>query len=78
MILPRVDTLLNLHSGMGTKGTPMSRHLRAHSHPSSNFVRCMRTCHEKKSISGRYQKEILCLAICELIDKGVLFLGQNT
>jgi hexokinase len=29
-------------------------------------------------ISGRYLGEILRLIICELIDEGVLFLGQNT
>ena len=29
-------------------------------------------------ISGRYLGEILRLVICELIDEGVLFLGQNT
>lgn len=29
-------------------------------------------------ISGRYLGEILRLVICELIDDGVLFLGQNT
>jgi hexokinase len=32
----------------------------------------------KKLISGRYLGEILRLVICELIDEGVLFLGQNT
>ncbi|KAI5118647.1 hypothetical protein M0805_002567 [Coniferiporia weirii] len=31
-----------------------------------------------KLISGRYLGEILRLVICELIDEGVLFLGQNT
>jgi hypothetical protein len=34
-------------------------------------------CHERNWISGRYLGEILCLVICELIDEGVLFLGQN-
>jgi hexokinase len=58
------------------QGTPTSHHLRTHSHPSSNRVRCVRTCHEKKRISGRYLGEILRLVI--LIDEGVLFLGQNT
>jgi hexokinase len=29
-------------------------------------------------ISGRYLGEIMRLCICELIDEGVLFLGQNT
>ena len=33
---------------------------------------------EQKLISGRYLGEILRLIICELIDEGVLFLGQNT
>src|SRR6188768_2492459 len=33
---------------------------------------------KKKLISGRYLGEILRLVICELIDEGVLFLGQNT
>jgi hexokinase len=33
---------------------------------------------EQKLISGRYLGEILRLVICELIDEGVLFLGQNT
>jgi hexokinase len=33
---------------------------------------------QKKLISGRYLGEILRLVICELIDEGVLFLGQNT
>ncbi|TFY78891.1 hypothetical protein EWM64_g5127 [Hericium alpestre] len=33
---------------------------------------------EWKLISGRYLGEILRLVICELIDEGVLFLGQNT
>ena len=32
----------------------------------------------KKLISGRYLGEIMRLVICELIDEGVLFLGQNT
>lgn len=33
---------------------------------------------EQKLISGRYLGEIMRLVICELIDEGVLFLGQNT
>lgn len=33
---------------------------------------------DQKLISGRYLGEILRLVICELIDDGVLFLGQNT
>ena len=33
---------------------------------------------EKKLISGRYLGEILRLVIIELIDEGVIFLGQNT
>jgi len=32
----------------------------------------------EKLISGRYLGEILRLVLCELIDEGVLFLGQNT
>ena len=32
----------------------------------------------KKLISGRYLGEIMRRVICELIDEGVLFLGQNT
>ncbi|KAI0088406.1 hexokinase [Irpex rosettiformis] len=32
----------------------------------------------EKLISGRYLGEILRLIICELIDEGLLFLGQNT
>ncbi|KZP17034.1 hexokinase [Athelia psychrophila] len=32
----------------------------------------------EKLISGRYLGEILRLVICELIDEGVFFLGQNT
>lgn len=32
----------------------------------------------QKLISGRYLGEILRLVICELIDEGILFLGQNT
>ncbi|KAI6132871.1 hexokinase [Pisolithus thermaeus] len=32
----------------------------------------------EKLISGRYLGEIFRLVICELIDEGVLFLGQNT
>jgi len=32
----------------------------------------------EKLISGRYLGEVLRLVICELIDEGVLFLGQNT
>ncbi|PSR84107.1 hypothetical protein PHLCEN_2v5535, partial [Hermanssonia centrifuga] len=32
----------------------------------------------EKLISGRYLGEILRLIICELIDEGVIFLGQNT
>jgi hexokinase len=32
----------------------------------------------KKLISGRYLGEILRLVVCELIDEGILFLGQNT
>ncbi|KAF8558656.1 hexokinase [Imleria badia] len=32
----------------------------------------------EKLISGRYLGEILRLVVCELIDEGVLFLGQNT
>jgi len=32
----------------------------------------------EKLISGRYLGEILRLVICELIDEGTLFLGQNT
>jgi len=32
----------------------------------------------EKLISGRYLGEILRLVICELIDDGILFLGQNT
>lgn len=32
----------------------------------------------QKLISGRYLGEILRLVICELVDEGVLFLGQNT
>jgi hexokinase len=34
--------------------------------------------HGQKLISGRYLGEILRLVICELIDEGVLFLGQQT
>lgn len=37
-----------------------------------------RSLRRKKLISGRYLGEILRLIICELIDEGVLFLGQNT
>jgi hexokinase len=36
----------------------------------------LRRC--QKLISGRYLGEILRLVICELIDEGVLFLGQQT
>ena len=32
----------------------------------------------EKLISGRYLGEIMRLILCELIDEGVLFLGQNT
>jgi len=32
----------------------------------------------EKLISGRYLGEIMRLAICELIDEGIFFLGQNT
>ena len=32
----------------------------------------------QKLISGRYLGEIMRLIICELIDEGLLFLGQNT
>ena len=32
----------------------------------------------QKLISGRYLGEIMRLVICELIDDGVLFLGQET
>ena len=32
----------------------------------------------EKLISGRYLGEIMRLVICDLIDEGVLFLGQNT
>jgi hexokinase len=32
----------------------------------------------QKLISGRYLGEIMRLVICELIDDGILFLGQNT
>ncbi|KAF9261732.1 hexokinase [Marasmius fiardii PR-910] len=32
----------------------------------------------EKLVAGRYLGEILRLVICELIDEGVLFLGQNT
>ncbi|KAG6811771.1 hypothetical protein H0H92_005901 [Tricholoma furcatifolium] len=32
----------------------------------------------EKLIAGRYLGEILRLVICELVDEGVLFLGQNT
>jgi len=32
----------------------------------------------QKLISGRYLGEILRLVICDLIDEGVIFLGQNT
>jgi len=32
----------------------------------------------EKMISGRYLGEIVRLVICDLIDEGVLFLGQNT
>ncbi|KAF8323783.1 hexokinase [Clavulina sp. PMI_390] len=32
----------------------------------------------EKLISGRYLGEIMRLVLCELIDEGVLFLGQNT
>jgi hexokinase len=32
----------------------------------------------EKLISGRYLGEILRLVVCELIDEGILFLGQNT
>jgi hexokinase len=32
----------------------------------------------QKLISGRYLGEILRLVLCELIDEGVLFLGQET
>jgi hexokinase len=46
-------------------------HHRPHHIPSNGW-------HEKKLISGRYLGEILRLVICELIDEGVLFLGQNT
>jgi hexokinase len=44
-----------------------------------------RTCYlpfadgkRQKLISGRYLGEILRLVICDLIDEGVIFLGQNT
>lgn len=32
----------------------------------------------QKLISGRYLGEILRLVICDLVDEGVIFLGQNT
>lgn len=38
----------------------------------------MRSDRAQKLISGRYLGEICRLVICELIDEGVLFLGQNT
>lgn len=34
--------------------------------------------HFPQMISGRYLGEIFRLVICELIDEGALFLGQNT
>ena len=34
--------------------------------------------HFSQMISGRYLGEIFRLVICELIDEGALFLGQNT
>jgi len=50
-------------------------HVTSHPRPASYPL----TVHElKKLISGRYLGEILRLVICELIDEGVLFLGQNT
>jgi len=50
-------------------------HVTSHSRLASSPL----TVHElKKLISGRYLGEILRLVICELIDEGVLFLGQNT
>jgi hexokinase len=48
-------------------------------HPSPLAVASLLTVSAtKKLISGRYLGEILRLVICELIDEGVLFLGQNT
>ena len=34
--------------------------------------------HSSQMISGRYLGEIFRLVLCELIDEGALFLGQNT
>jgi hexokinase len=42
------------------------------------FFSCLLTENSKKLISGRYLGEILRLVICDLIDEGILFLGQNT
>lgn len=44
----------------------------------SNVVGYSLVSLSKKLISGRYLGEILRLVVCELIDEGVLFLGQNT
>ena len=64
---------------MKRRTSPASRPLR-YAHVTSPVTSCPsnRGCHEKKLISGRYLGEILRLVICELIDEGVLFLGQNT
>ena len=55
----------------------MNRPLR-YAHVTSPPVSHPLTSVTKKLISGRYLGEILRLVICELIDEGVLFLGQNT
>lgn len=43
-----------------------------------NFSSVKSMSHFSKMISGRYLGEIFRLVVCELIDEGALFLGQNT
>lgn len=52
--------------------------VRSYSHLNITLCLVLKGKKKQKLISGRYLGEILRLVICELIDEGVLFLGQNT
>lgn len=83
---------LRVHSTLSSTSTCPERHtillwIRRRTSPKSKplrygsfvyFLWSFRAHQTKKLISGRYLGEILRLVICELIDEGVLFLGQNT
>ncbi|KAF8188807.1 hypothetical protein K438DRAFT_1764066 [Mycena galopus ATCC 62051] len=75
---PKAGSSPHVGSAWARLAEPKSRGFAA-SGPGRNITTSEDACTVQggKLISGRYLSEILRLVICELIDKSVLFLGQN-